>query len=230
MKRDSFLFYRSFMEALEDLNDKQYAKVMRAITKFALDGEEIALSGVEKVIFTLTKPQIIANNKRYENGCRGGRNSTKEEAKQVQDDTELQPNDNQTATKIKPNRNQDETSLTPNENVNVNDNVNDNVNVKDNNKKVSKKDIEINNNTHAHVCKSYAEVMDDFGVTDDSVRQALFRFIQHLQANGIVMVNDRLEGIIYKLDFKYDDDVEKIKEIDQAIISGYRYLPCEGVA
>lgn len=226
MKRDSFLFYRSFMEALEDLNDKQYAKVMRAITKFALDGEEIALSGVEKVIFTLTKPQIIANNKRYENGCRGGRNSTKEEAKQVQDDTELQPNENQTVTKVKPNYNQDETNLTPNEN----DNENDNVNVKDNNKKVSKKDIEINNNTHAHVRKSYAEVMDDFGVTDDSVRQALFRFIQHLQANGIVMVNDRLEGIIYKLDFKYDDDVEKIKEIDQAIISGYRYLPCEGVA
>lgn len=226
MKRDSFLFYRSFMEALEDLNDKQYAKVMRAITKFALDGEEIALSGVEKVIFTLTKPQIIANNKRYENGCRGGRNSTKEEAKQVQDETELQPNENQTVTKIKPNCNQDETNLTPNEN----ENVNDNVNVKDNNKKVSKKDIEINNNTHAHVRKSYAEVMDDFGVTDDSVRQALFRFIQHLQANGIVMVNDRLERIIYKLDFKYDDDVEKIKEIDQAIISGYRYLPCEGVA
>ena len=214
------------MEALEDLNDKQYAKVMRAITKFALDGEEIALSGVEKVIFTLTKPQIIANNKRYENGCRGGRNSTKEEAKQVQDDTELQPNGNQTVTKTKPNFNQDETNLTPNENVNVNDNVN----VKDNNKKVSKKDIEINNNTHAHVRKSYAEVMDDFGVTDELVRQALFRFIQHLQANGIVMVNDRLEGIIYKLDFKYDDDVEKIKEIDQAIISGYRYLPCEGVA
>lgn len=226
MKRDSFLFYRSFMEALEDLNDKQYAKVMRAITKFALDGEEIALSGVEKVIFTLTKPQIIANNKRYENGCRGGRNSTKEEAKQVQDETELQPNENQTVTKTKPNYNQDETNLTPNEN----ENVNDNVNVKDNNKKVSKKDIEINNNTHAHVRKSYAEVMDDFGVTDDSVRQALFRFIQHLQANGIVIVNDRLERIIYKLDFKYDDDVEKIKEIDQAIISGYRYLPCEGVA
>lgn len=226
MKRDSFLFYRSFMEALEDLNDKQYAKVMRAITKFALDGEEIALSGVEKVIFTLTKPQIIANNKRYENGCRGGRNSTKEEAKQVQDETELQPNENQTITKTKPNSDGRQTNLTPNEN----ENVNDNVNVKDNNKKVSKKDIEINNNTHAHVRKSYAEVMDDFGVTDDSVRQALFRFIQHLQANGIVMVNDRLERIIYKLDFKYDDDVEKIKEIDQAIISGYRYLPCEGVA
>lgn len=222
MKRDSFLFYRSFMEALEDLNDKQYAKVMRAITKFALDGEEIALSGVEKVIFTLTKPQIIANNKRYENGCRGGRNSTKEEAKQVQDDTELQPNENQTVTKTKPNCNQNETNLTPN--------VNDNVNVKDNNKKVSKKDIGINNNAHAHVRKSYAEVMDDFGVTNELVRNALFRFIQHLQANGIVMVNDRLEGIIYKLDFKYYDDVEKIKEIDQAIISGYRYLPCEGVA
>ena len=33
-KRDSFIFYRSFMEALSELNDTQYAKVFRAISKY----------------------------------------------------------------------------------------------------------------------------------------------------------------------------------------------------
>lgn len=107
MKRDSFIFYRSFMEALEDLSDKQYAKVFRAITKFAFNGEETTLTGVEKVIFSLIKPQLIANQKRYENGCRGGR-----------------PSENQNETETKPNNNQTETKAKPNENVNVN--VNDN--------------------------------------------------------------------------------------------------------
>ena len=102
MKRDSFIFYRSFMEALEGLNDTQYAKVFRAISKYALDGKELRLTGVEKVIFQLVRPQLDANKKRYENGCKGGRKPT-----------ETKPNDNQTETKAQPNEND-------NENVNVN--------------------------------------------------------------------------------------------------------------
>ena len=98
MKRDSFIFYRSFMEALADLNDAQYARVFRAISKFALDGKEVKLVGVEKVIFQLVKPQLVANQKRYDNGCKGGRPKTK------------------------PSENQDETTLEPNENDNVNEN------------------------------------------------------------------------------------------------------------
>lgn len=106
MKRDSFIFYRSFMEALEGLSDTQYAKVFRAISKYALDGKELRLTGVEKVIFQLVKPQLDANKKRYENGCRGGRPI----ANKI---TETKPNDNQTETKAQPNDND-------NENVNVN--------------------------------------------------------------------------------------------------------------
>ena len=55
---------------------------------------DLKTKGVEKVIFSLIKPQLIANQKRYENGCRGGR-----------------PNNNQIETKAKPNEN---------DNVNVN--------------------------------------------------------------------------------------------------------------
>ena len=108
MQRESFIFYRSFAESLEVLNDKQYARVFRAITKFALNNEEPELTGVEKAIFSLVKPQLVANQKRYENGCRGGR----------------KPNENQNETEIKPNINQDITNSKPNDNVNDNVNVN----------------------------------------------------------------------------------------------------------
>ena len=92
-------------EALEELNDEQYARVFRAISKFALDGKEIKLSGVEKVIFQLVKPQLIANQKRYENGCKGGRRSNDIVLENNQNETEIKPNDNQKTTKTKPNDN-----------------------------------------------------------------------------------------------------------------------------
>lgn len=92
--RESFVFYRSFMEALDELNDRQYANVFRAITKFALDGKEPNLTGIEKAIFTLVKPQLLANQKRYENGCKGGRKETKRQPKDNQNETKAQPNDN----------------------------------------------------------------------------------------------------------------------------------------
>ena len=61
----------------------------------------------------LCKPQIDANNRRFENGKKGGRR-------------------NQTETKTEPKQNQTETKTEPNVNVNVNDNVNVNVNANEN--------------------------------------------------------------------------------------------------
>ena len=199
MKRESFIFYRSFMEALEELNDKQYSKVFRAITKFAIDGEEPQLTGVEKVIFSLIKPQLIANQKRYDNGCKGGR----------------RPNNNQNETETEPNDNQTETKSEPNDNDNVNDNVNVNVN---NNLKESKQ-VSINNNrTYAH--EDYEVVMDNFGVSK-ILRPALWEFIKHCQLNGKKVTNDKLEGIILELDFSSDDEHEKVKVVQNAINGGY---------
>ena len=66
--KESFVFYKSFHEALQDLKDKDRLKVYDAICELALNDKEVELSGVCKTIFTLIKPQILANTKRYENG------------------------------------------------------------------------------------------------------------------------------------------------------------------
>ena len=104
MGRESFVFYKSFYEAIKGLDYETQSKIYNAIFSYQFEETEIELSGVEKAVFTLIKPQLDANNVRYENGRKGGRPKT-----------ELKPNQNQTKTKHKPN-------------VNVNDNVNVNVN------------------------------------------------------------------------------------------------------
>jgi len=107
--RESFVFYKSFYESIKELDPKDQVQIYNAIFEYEFYKIEPELSGVYKSIFTLIIPQLEANNKRYENGKKGGRPK------------------NQKETKIKPNKNQKETKVEPN--VNVNDNVNDNVNV-----------------------------------------------------------------------------------------------------
>ena len=103
MTRDSMVFYRSFFEAVEDLPPEDFKQAVTAIMRYALDGTADDVNGVAKSILIMARPQIDKNNKRYENGTRGGR----------------KPNDNQTITKMEPK------CSNPKPNVNVNDNVND---------------------------------------------------------------------------------------------------------
>lgn len=103
MTRDSMVFYRSFFEAVEDLPPEDFKQAVTAIMRYALDGTTDDVKGVAKSILIMARPQIDKNNKRYENGTRGGR----------------KPNDNQTITKAEPK------CISPKPNVNVNDNVND---------------------------------------------------------------------------------------------------------
>lgn len=80
----------------------------------------------------------------------------------------------------------------------------------------------------AYACEDYDEVLTDCGVNNSALRSAVFRFIKHLNVNGVKVINDRLYGIITSLDFAYRTDAEKIAAIDEAITKGYRRLSCEG--
>ena len=123
--RESFVFYKSFYDSIKELDDKDQVIIYNAIFEYEFYKIEPELKGANKSIFTLILPQLEANDKRYENGKKGGRPK------------------NQKETKIKPKQNQNKTNIEPN----VNDNVNVNVNVNDNellnnNKKNKKIEIE----------------------------------------------------------------------------------------
>ena len=67
-EKESFIFYRSFFEALQDLKDKERLKIYDAICDLALNEIDTELTGISKTVFTLIKPQILSNTKKYKDG------------------------------------------------------------------------------------------------------------------------------------------------------------------
>lgn len=97
--RNSFIFYRSFYEAIKDLPRDIQGEIYTAIMEYALYGKETEnLKPVAHSIFTLIKPNLQANISRYENGKKGGRPPKK---------TEEKPNNNLTETEVKANKDKD---------------------------------------------------------------------------------------------------------------------------
>ena len=120
--KDSFIFYKSFYDAIKNIPDEEQLKLFKSICDYCFGENEIELEdGIAKALFILIKPNIDSANARYkasvENGKKGGRPKTQQ----------------------KPNNNL---------NVDVYDNVYDNIYNKeiDNNKLLSmKKDEELIN-------------------------------------------------------------------------------------
>lgn len=75
MQRDSFIFYKSFYEAISDIPSKDIKlEVLTALIEYALFGRlPEDLKPFAKGMFALIKPIIDKNNKRFENGKKGGR-------------------------------------------------------------------------------------------------------------------------------------------------------------
>lgn len=131
---DSFVFYRSFYEAISMLPAASKMKLFDAICQFALNKIEPNLSKKEYQLFVLIRPQLAANAKRRSDGFKGGRpkkeTSGFENGKPV-----VLENENHRFEEKKPNVNGN-----VNVNVNVNGNGNENEecnNICDTDKKLS---------------------------------------------------------------------------------------------
>ncbi|MGB0861310.1 MAG: DUF6291 domain-containing protein [Saprospiraceae bacterium] len=105
--RESMIIYRSFFEAIKELPKEQQADVWNAVYELGLNNKEVQLTGISKTIFTLIKPQIEANIKKYINGKK----------------PKTKPKESKTEAKNKQTRSKTEGNV--NVNVNVNDNVNE---------------------------------------------------------------------------------------------------------
>ena len=70
--RDSFVCYRSFKTALDQLEANERLVMYESIFNYALDGVEPKLSGgTSKIVWTFVKPLLDANWRKYRNGCKG---------------------------------------------------------------------------------------------------------------------------------------------------------------
>lgn len=148
-EKKSFVFYRSFYEALQDLDNESRLSVYDAICALALNCEEKELNGFAKTIFKLIKPQIEANTLKYKNGQKGGRPRKEKEADKTEENRAKPKKANGFSENQKKQTGNEETKKTsgyekektsgyddvetngyflekPNVNENDNDNVNDN--------------------------------------------------------------------------------------------------------
>ena len=121
MDNNSFVFYRSFAEAIVKLDPEECKACLIALCSYALDGEENAGTPTAEMFLTLVKPQIDANEQRREAGRRGGKATQKQtetSAKQTKANVkQTEANAKQTKANVK------QSEANANANVNVNANV-----------------------------------------------------------------------------------------------------------
>ena len=74
-EKNGFVFYRSFYEAISKVSSKETkAEIFEAICELGLNDNVVELDdSIGQIIMDLIKPQLQANNKKYEDGKKGGR-------------------------------------------------------------------------------------------------------------------------------------------------------------
>ena len=118
-QRDTFIFYRSFKESMNELSDADKLIMYEAISDYSLDMKEPELTGFPKALFSIIRPIIDANWQRYNNGCKGGAPKGNKNNRFSKSTTEVQPKVNQSTTEVQP-----KYKLIYNDNVNDNKNKN----------------------------------------------------------------------------------------------------------
>jgi uncharacterized phage protein (TIGR02220 family) len=97
-KRESFIFYRSFFEAIKELSTENQAEIYNAISDYCLNFLLPKFNGISLTVWTLIKPQLDANIKRFENGNKPKSKQTisksKAKIKQHKSKPEANNNDN----------------------------------------------------------------------------------------------------------------------------------------
>ena len=183
--RDSFIFYRSFQEAIESCPKDDQLVIYKAIAEYSLDRIEPDLSGIAKVCWVLIKPQLDANWRRFENGCKGAEHGKKGGAPKgnknanKQNDTGNEPQNNSIQTPKQPQNNPKAVEkTTPNVNV-FNVNENDNVN---NNKKELETKVSTKRETKRFTKPSIQEIKDL--IHENSLSVDPDTFYDYYEANG----------------------------------------------
>ncbi len=128
--RDSFVFYRSFFELFRGLGKARRWELLEALCDYAFAGVLPEPSAAIYPFFCALRPQIDANNRRYENGKKGGRPRCEEEnlpASQNQRFSSEEPNENVNEHENEKEKEKEKENVHANEHENGNANANANV-------------------------------------------------------------------------------------------------------
>ena len=208
MAKDSFVFYKSFYDAIKKIPDEYQLELYNAILSYSLEGLEPSdLSPIAEAMFILIKPNIDSSQKRYEtsveNGKRGGR---------PKQETQDKPNQNPKETQRKPKDNLQETQDKPNQNLNEDEDVNENIdnNEDDNNEKEKNKKR-----------KTFEDVFKEKSVSNN-FKNTLKDFIDMRKTIKKPMTSKALELLINKVRKMSTIEQEQIDILNQSIERGWQ--------
>ena len=105
-ERKTSIIYESFYDAIRDLEEQDFVKMMKAYCDYVFYGKDPELSGYLLAMWKMIRPVLEKNSQLYENGSKGGRPRKDEK-------TEVEPIENQPKTKRKPSGNQDREKTKP---------------------------------------------------------------------------------------------------------------------
>ena len=204
----SFVFYKSFFDAIEELPEEHQLEAYRSIMMLALFGIDEKPSGLASIVYIMAKPQIEANYEKYENGKKGGAPKGNKNAKRKQLDETMENNQKQPKQPLvvlennlkQPQVEFQNNQKQPNVNVNVIDivNDNDNVNVNDN---VAACFIKNNDEEITGAVLEYSR--------SESLRKALFSYVDMRKQMGVYTIDSFIQTL-KRLDSLATDD--KVKE------------------
>lgn len=95
IKRDGFLFYRSYYEAIKNLPESDRLSAYEAIFEYALNGTEPELVGTPAAIFILVKPTLDTSRRKAANGKAGGKSRISVQADHKQDGSKQEAKEKQ---------------------------------------------------------------------------------------------------------------------------------------
>ena len=95
-KRNQFVFFRSFQDAINQCNERDQLALYRAIADYALDETEPSFDNpLLRLAWTLIRPNLNKGLASWKNGCNGGAPIGNQNARKT---TEKQPENNQETT------------------------------------------------------------------------------------------------------------------------------------
>ena len=176
--RESFIFYESFLEALDELDETERLALYDAITHYALREKEPKLKGALMALFKIQKRLIDANNAKYEAAKKGGRVRA-DKAKETQASQSHEPAMSQPCVS--------HTSAIDKASAGVNVNVNDNVLDVVNNAPAREDSIVLEFKREIHTPSPNELMMIDEWEKEhppDVIRAAIFEAVKHGGRNG----------------------------------------------
>ena len=216
--KDSFVFYKSFYDAIKKIPEEFQLELYNAIFNYSLEGiEPTNLSDIPQAMFTLIRPNIDSSQRRYkasvENGKKGGRPKKQDLEK---------PNKNLIKTQQKPKQNLND-NVNDNVNVNVDDNVNENVNENAKNKKnVNSQEQKIHFGDFVTMTATeYQKLIDSHG--KEFTEQCIFVLDNYKGSSGKKYKSDYRAILTWVID-KVKQDTARQKSYSKGSIDDFKQL------